>query len=222
MDLPVLESQGSNADVLEGKPKEDRNFNWAKYPHVRKRIETEIVPLVNAIRNGRMALTEEWFSLWRVLNMEHEEDVGYVGDSRLYMPAGRKVIETLAPQLVGATFPGEDYFGVDAVDPSMVQDANSVKQVLRHRIENTANVRVWAEKFYRQLLVIGNSPVKVYYRRKMVNELRRRAGAVAWASTMQRSTSRIPPSSRPSTRRISTCGPRRLTPWTMRLSSSRT
>jgi hypothetical protein len=150
-------------------------INYASDERVRKRIVNEILPLVDAIRDNRQALNQQWHTLLKVWTLEHENP-GYRGRSNVYMPAGKKGAETIVSQLVSGTFPGEDNFGVAARDPKLADQAVRVKEVLKHRIDVTAKLRTSAEPFYRQLVLTGNSPVKVQYRRKVLKHSRDRKG----------------------------------------------
>src|SRR5688500_10817838 len=141
--------------------------NWAEDPRVRDRIRQELVPLLKIVRDRRRSLSDMWESLFKVWTLEHEAP-RYAGRSNIYVPAGKKGAETLVAQLVAGTFPGDDYFGVDPRDSYHATRAIDVKNVLKHRIENVAKVRANAERFYRQLVITGNSPVKIYYERRVV------------------------------------------------------
>lgn len=148
-----------------------RAKNWAEDERVRTRLRNELVPLVNSIRSERSSLNQMWRDLLRVWTLEHDEQK-YHGDHDIYVPAGRKSAETLTSQLTGATFPGDDYFGVESVDPNLVRAASDNKLLLQYRIEK-ANVRMNAERFYRQLVLTGNAPVKMHWRTKKVKGVRR-------------------------------------------------
>jgi hypothetical protein len=156
-------------------PVEEEIINYASDDGVRARIVKEIIPLVDAIRHNRQALNQQWHTLLKVWTLEHENP-GYRGRSNVYMPAGKKGAETIVSQLVSGTFPGEDNFGVIARDPKLATQALNVKEVLKHRIDGTAKLRTSAEPFYRQLVLTGNSPVKVQYRRKIIKHSRDRKG----------------------------------------------
>lgn len=153
--------------------------NWAADARVRDRLKHEVFPLLAIIRQRRAPLNEMWARMLRVWTLEHETQ-GYAGRSNIYVPAGKKGAETLVSQLVRGTFPGDDNFNVEAreVAPStralLQQQALKVKEVLKQRIERVAHVRSNAEVFYRQLVVTGNSPVKIYYDRRVVKGKRRR------------------------------------------------
>lgn len=158
-------------------PKLGRAKNWAKSEKVQTRIKTELHPLLNEIRDRRKALSDMWRRLFKVWTLEHEEQ-GYTGRSNIYVPAGKKGTETLVSQLVSGTFPGDDYFDVQARQfrEPWVGKAGKVKDRLRQRIENAARVRVYADMFYRQLCITGNSPVKIYWKRKVLKQRRRAPG----------------------------------------------
>jgi hypothetical protein len=144
------------AEVTEGPTK-----NWAQDENVRARIRTEIIPLLTQIRNDRASLNAAWASYHRTWSMEHEEQ-GYTGRSNLYLPAANKGIESQVSNLVSATFPGDDFFDIDATKEEFATMAADVKALEKERVR-CANVRGYAEAFYRQLLIKGNSPARVHW-----------------------------------------------------------
>lgn len=141
--------------------------NWAEDQKVRERVEKELIPLVKNIRDRRKPLTDWWAKLFRVWSLEHEEQ-GYSGRSNIYVPAGKKALETLVSQLVAGTFPGDDNFGVDPENPNFATMAEDVKAMLKHDIDKVSKVRVGIDRYYRQLVTTGNSPVKIYYDKRYV------------------------------------------------------
>lgn len=152
-------------------PKTGKLPNYATNAKVANRIKSEIVPWVTDVRSRRAGLEEQWRQLLRVWTLEHE-DKTYEGDHAIYMPAGKKVVDTLTPQLVSATFPGDDFFGVEAVNAEDARRALWVQTSLRHRLEQ-ARVRVKADALYRQLVVTGNCPAKLHWKRQAVRTVRR-------------------------------------------------
>ena len=176
-DVQILPEGGSAEGELPfEKEKKGRAKNWARIPAFVDRMKAEVIPMLSEIRRRRSGLNEMWARLFKVWSLEHE-DQGYVGTSNVYVPAGKKVGDTLVSQLVSATFPGDDNFSVEARrydDPTWAQRAVSVKETLKYRVENTARLRVASGRFYRQLVLTGNSPVKFHYRREYAR-MRQRA-----------------------------------------------
>jgi hypothetical protein len=173
-DIPGLVGNMQSAAemaVMGAPPASERPRNYATVDKVRQRIQKEIVPLINNVRSNRQAMNAWWRKLFHVWTMQHDGDEGYRGKSKLFMPAGRKGIETLSAQLIAGTFPGDDVFGAMARgdDANAADRAENVKRVLKYRIDSTANVRIKADPFYRQLVITGNSPVKVFHQRKSIN-----------------------------------------------------
>lgn len=156
-------------------PAERRPRNYADSPVIRARIKNEILPIVREVRDRRGALNITWANQFKVWDMELEnEDVsGYIGRSNIYDPTGRQAIETIVTQLVAATFPGDENFGVKARNPELQEYASDLRELLKKRIDSDAKVRAKAEDFYRQLVIAGNSPVKLYYKRQPLNVFQR-------------------------------------------------
>ncbi len=164
-DIPHVEQPA--VIQLPGMPKASGPRNWAEDSTVRRRVASEIIPLAGQIRDRRQPLNRMWESLDKVWTLEHEEQ-GYAGRSNVYVPAGKKGAETIVSQLLSGTFPGEDYFGVTAKSKEYDDRASMLKRLLKQRIENIAKIRIAADRYYRQLVIRGNSPSKYYYRRDTV------------------------------------------------------
>lgn len=148
--------------------------NYADDETVRDRIKREIVPLVASMRSRKRALNEEWKSYYKVWTLTHQ-DQGYEGRSNIYVPAGKKGIETIVSQLVSGTFTSEDAFGVTAQEPEYEDAAYDVQEALKQRLEKM-RVRSYSDRIYRQLAIIGTAPVKMYYDKRVSKATSRQRG----------------------------------------------
>lgn len=140
---------------------------------LRERIRKEILPMCEAIRQSRSALESQWASFEKAWTMEHELQ-SYLGRSNIYMPVTNKQVETLVGELVTATFPGDDFFSVEAEKSDWQGMAADVKALEGQRVRS-AKVRSHAEAFYRQMLIKGNSPGRTgWFSKKKQGHLRKR------------------------------------------------
>lgn len=160
----------------EATPAEDQGpiINYAKREALRDRVRAEVIPRCKEIRDRRQPLELQWASYHKTWTMEHE-DQGYMGRSDIYLPAANKVVETLVSQLVAATFPGDEFFSVEAEKSAWQRMAADVKALEMQRVR-AANVRGSGEAFYRQLLIKGNSPARIHWAsKKKRGKLRKKA-----------------------------------------------
>ncbi|UOF77406.1 portal protein [Caudoviricetes sp.] len=141
--------------------------NYADDEKVRARVLREIVPLINEVRTRKQVLNQMWHSFTKVWTMEHDRQ-GYLGRSNLYIPAGRKGVETLTAQLVSGTFPVDDPFNVTPRFDEFADQALTVKGAVEWGLAQ-AQVRARAEAYYRSLLITGNAVTKDGWRTKKVN-----------------------------------------------------
>lgn len=133
--------------------------NWAADIKVRELVKKNIIPLCQHVKARRMALTTYWQSLFRIWGLEHEEQA-YQGTSNLYIPAGRRIIDTLVANAVAMTFPSDDAFSVEAIDEGdHDQEAIEVKALLQSGLEK-AKLRANADAFYRLFFICGNAVYK--------------------------------------------------------------
>lgn len=169
--IPGFENHTQPLPNLNSDDQEDMR-NYADDHNVVNRIKNEIIPLVEEIRKRRSSLNNMWSNLLKVWTLQHEVQ-GYEGRSNVYMPAGKKAAETLVSQLVSGTFPGDDEFGVEPRRKEYADRAINLRDALRQRIDNVAKVRIYGERFYRQLVLTGNSPVKIFYDKRTLKTRRR-------------------------------------------------
>lgn len=139
--------------------KSDGPKNWASDEKVRERVRKHIMPLCKHVQSRRMALTTYWQSLFRIWGLEHEEQA-YQGSSNLYIPAGRRIIDTLVANAVAMTFPSDDAFAVEAIDEGdHDQESLEIKAMLQSGLEK-AQLRANADAFYRLFFICGNAVYK--------------------------------------------------------------
>jgi hypothetical protein len=84
---------------------------------------------------------------------------------------GFETIETLVSYLVGATFPTDDWFGVDGLVPELAEQAKVIKQLAKNKML-AGSLPLHVEDHYRQLCIYGFSTLRVSWkscmRRKLV------------------------------------------------------
>ena len=165
-DLPDLEPTA--LPTVPNESVRDLLRNWADDQRVRTRVEHELIPLLQHIRNDRKPLSNMWTRLLKVWTLEHEAQ-GYRGRSNVYVPAGKKGTETIVSQLVSGSFPGDDNFGVDPTRPEFSKSAVHTKALLKHGVEKVARVRMQAELMFRQMSLTGNCPIKIHWDKKVLN-----------------------------------------------------
>lgn len=149
--------------------------NYAANEVVRKRVEGELGALLNHVRQRKQSLNTMWQALYRVWFMQHDQQ-GYVGRSNLYLPAGRKGVETLAANLVAAAFPVDEPFSVTARAEAWEEQAPKVKGALAWAVQQ-AQVRAELEAYFRSLLITGNAVVKFGWKKRQLTQRKRGTNA---------------------------------------------
>lgn len=149
--------------------------NWADSERVRDRVKKEIVPLMDDARQGRAKLNFDWARYHKAWSKEHEFQA-YQGKSNIYLPATKKSVETLVAQTVAATFPGDEFFATEPEKEEYGDMARDVQALEQNRAED-AKIRQHAEAYYRQLFMKGNSPVRIHWKSKSYQTVKRKKKA---------------------------------------------
>lgn len=141
--------------------------NWASDERVKARVAAEISPMVQSIRTARAALEDEWRACQQVWDLEHGEDQGYIGRADLYLPSGKKALDSLAAQIVEGLFPGDDNFSVESKFPetNVPDRLRDAKEKMKYLLKS-GGLRSEASAFVRELVITGNSPAKVLFSKK--------------------------------------------------------
>jgi hypothetical protein len=146
--------------------------NYAESEEVRARVKKEIIPLMDECRQSRSQLNFDWARYHKAWSKEHEFQA-YQGKSNIYIPATKKVVETLVAQTVAATFPGDEFFAVEPERDEYGAMAADVQVLEQNRAED-AKIRQHAEAYYRQLFMKGNSPARIHWKSKNYSTVKRK------------------------------------------------
>ncbi len=104
---------------------------------------------------------------------ELSKSTGETKDWKHNISAGKgfETVETLVSYLVGATFPTDDWFGVDGLVPELAEQAKVIKQLAKNKML-AGSLPLYVEEHYRQLCIYGFSTLRVSWkscmRRKLV------------------------------------------------------
>lgn len=141
--------------------------NYALNEGLRQLVKSELVPLMEQVRNDRLSLENEWLEIVRMSAMQHGELQAYFGRSNSYLPVYRKTRDTLVRNLSRGLFPSDEWFDVVDKGTGDPEQAKPVKAYMRWEMEKVARIRSYLKPFLAQLADFGTSPLKFTYRREM-------------------------------------------------------
>lgn len=148
--------------------KQQMNFEKGLYSFCAERLET--------FKLGRRRREDVWLECWaQYLGTPEAREriksrmlrhVGNVNnDWRHNMTTGKslELVETVLGYLQGAFFPNRDWFDVIPRTPGLQEDAESIKNFSKNKLEEAAFVSHW-ELFIRQLCITGTSVIALPWR----------------------------------------------------------
>ena len=136
--------------------------NLVTNPDVYGFIQKRVGPLLRRVRQDRILLEQRWLHFWKIFNVELD-DQAYNGRSRVYISAGRNVIETWRIALKGGLFPFTDWFGVEAKH-SFGLDGNAMaEEALQREQLQHMKIRDHIDPFLQQYLTYGTAILRHGY-----------------------------------------------------------
>jgi hypothetical protein len=138
--------------------------NLAKDPDILRMVESELVPLLQQIRDNRIRLEEKWQRYYRIWNCELDKN-SYSGRSKIYLAAARATCETWTSAIVRDFYPASDnWFEVINVD--QVADemrADSLEHLFYYFFKKQQKLKSDSLPLIRQLVTYGTSPGKLMF-----------------------------------------------------------
>jgi hypothetical protein len=159
---------------MSGMAKKDKTVwekNFAENREIREMVADYFIPKLKEVKDNRKELEQSWMRFFKMWNVTHDENHGYSGRAKLYVPEVRKNVEAQARQLTEAAFPNEDFFDVSPGDSGTKDGAQIWKSMMRWYMENT-QIRVKYHVFARQETLYGTSPVYIPWNRKVEHAFR--------------------------------------------------
>lgn len=141
--------------------------NYAKDEQLVLRAKNEIWPLIDQSRRDRKGIEEDWMQIQRMSNMQHDGNQKYIGRSNAYLPVHAKNIITQNTALSRGLFPSDEYLdaSVRSVTEMDKDKAIKAKHYMQYQFEKIAKARVHMKLYSRQLLDMGFSVLKFWYRK---------------------------------------------------------
>jgi len=139
--------------------------NYAKTNKVADRARDEICALLPSIRAQRATIEERWNRLDKLWQGKHEVRL-YNGQSDVYVPMARKVVETHISHAVTQIFPANQLFFIEGISPPQqlkIQHRAQVAALIEHDIEQ-AKIKQWMPMFLRQGFIKGCSVIKNHWK----------------------------------------------------------
>lgn len=142
----------------------DTSTNYAEDPVVAGQIP-DIYSLVSELRRQRQPLEEEWRAIGRMDMLLHDGSRRYYGRHDSYLPVGARIFQTLTTQLSRGLFPSDEFMDVMDRASGDPERARPVKAYVQWELEANAQLRCNIKQVLSQLVKLGNTVWKRFYRR---------------------------------------------------------
>ena len=150
--------------------------NYATNTKVAERAKNDICALLPSIRTQRATIEERWNRLDKVWQGKFGVRL-YSGQSDVYVPMARKVIETHVSHAATQIFPTNQLFFIEGVGPEQqmaIQLKMQIAALIEHDLEQ-AKVKQWMPLFLRQGFTKGCSVVKNHWKINRSTNYRKKA-----------------------------------------------
>lgn len=142
----------------------DTSTNFAEAPEVANQVP-DIYSLISELRRQRQPLEEEWRAIGRMKMLLHDGSRRYYGRHDSYLPVGARIFQTLTTQLSRGLFPSDEYMDVMDRASGDPERARPVKAYVQWELEANAQLRRHIKPMLSQLVELGNTVWKRFYRR---------------------------------------------------------
>lgn len=116
------------------------------------------------VRSKRNPLNSKYLEYYNIFRCRFDTRY-YNGVSEVYIPQLRKNVDNYVSRLKHALFPTDDVFDVEPTDPEGADQAEAVYSYMRYQIDKKIKVKAKIDRFLRQLVMYGWSPVKCVFER---------------------------------------------------------
>lgn len=121
---------------------------------------------LNAKRD-RKAKEEEWLEDLRLWTCQNSDVQMYAGRSNLIIPELLNQVETSVGQFLSGLFPTDDYIGIIPVKDTDEDEAEQIRDAVKHELDHKNNLRLKAESFQRQKVLYGTAFFKPVFEKTM-------------------------------------------------------
>lgn len=133
--------------------------NLVTNPDVYRFVQQRLGPLLRRVRQDRVQQEQRWLHYWKIYNSELD-DPGYNGRTRMYLSAGRNVIETWRIALKSGLFPFTDWFDCEAKHSEGLEGNVLAEKALQKDNIRHMKLREHIDAFLQQYLTYGNGVLR--------------------------------------------------------------
>lgn len=141
-------------------PRQIDRKNYATHKKVREQVEGEFLREVPEVIGARQEFNNDIQRYWDVWDARHNDTSRlYEGQSDLYMPQAKKIVETLVEQVSENLFPKTGIIDIKTNDEGLEIFTEHLYRLFTHYVEQ-AEMELQVAPLIRQALIAGFSPVK--------------------------------------------------------------
>lgn len=142
-------------------------YNYAKDPSVRDRAQEYVLPIIDQSKWNRRAKEEQWMEDLRAWRCVTQDGAMYVGRANIFIPEMRHQIEASVGRFQTGLFPNPDYVNCIPASGTTDERASKIQAAVKYELDYKNNLPSVMERFQRQKVLYGTSPMKCEYVREM-------------------------------------------------------
>jgi hypothetical protein len=185
-EVPITMVDGSEAAV---RPQplltHDSETNFGDDVATAEFVMANIIPLLTVARNDRLSEEQVWHEIDQIDALIHNNGRRYLGRSNMYLPLGKRIMNTIGSNIRMGLFPSDDYIEVAARTDERSEDARAVKSYMQWEFDRNANVRREVGGFARNGVKYGNAVLKYGFQPVVRYEARRKPREMAARQVME-------------------------------------
>lgn len=141
--------------------------NYASRPDVANRFLEEVQGNLQATRNNRISLEEQWIADLRQWSCRLDGQ-GYQGRSNLFVAELHNQVESSVEKALGSLFPGPDVINCVPKNGTKQERTDKIQEAIRYELEKKNNLFLVMEEHERQKMLFGTSVIKGGFKKDML------------------------------------------------------
>ena len=142
--------------------------NYASRVDVANRFLEEVQGNLQATRNNRLSLEEQWIMDLRQWSCKLDGQ-GYQGMSNLFVAELHNQVESSVEKALGSLFPGPDVINCAPRNGTKQERTEKIQEAIRYELEKKNSLFLLMEEHERQKVLFGTSIVKGGFKKDMLS-----------------------------------------------------
>lgn len=141
--------------------------NYATNSQICDKALAHFTPMIRWAKTNRKAKEVEWLEDLRLWASQQSDSQMYVGRSNLIIPELHNQVESSVGQFMQGIFPNDDYIGCIPNKTTNEDEAEDIKDAVKHELDHKNDLPSLMERFERQKVLYGSAFLKPVFEEKL-------------------------------------------------------